>query len=41
MKQQQTFKFDAELISELKKEAKKAHRPFNNYVEALLKDRKK
>lgn len=40
MKQSQTFKFDPLLIKELKREAKKNNRPFNNYVEHLLKTRK-
>ena len=39
MKKPQTFKLDPELIDELKHEAGVLNRPFNNYVEALLKDR--
>lgn len=31
------FKFDEELLEALKKEAKKEMRPFNNYVEVVLK----
>jgi len=37
MKKLQTFKFDPELIEELKEEAILVKRPFNNYVEMLLK----
>lgn len=40
MKQSQTLKLDPDLIKELKREAKKNNRPFNNYVEHLLKIRK-
>jgi hypothetical protein len=36
-----TFKLDDDLLEVLKKEAKKLHRSFNNYVESILKDRKK
>lgn len=37
VKQSQTFKFDSELIEDLKYEADITNRPFNNYVENLLK----
>lgn len=40
MKQMQTFKLDPELISELKKEAERMNRPFNNWVETILINRK-
>lgn len=36
MKQLQTFKLDPKLLRELKKEAKKLNRAFNNYVETIL-----
>jgi len=39
MKQSQTFKLDPELIQDLKNEAGVLNRPFNNYVETLLKER--
>ncbi len=39
MKKPQTFKLDPELIDDLKNEAGILNRPFNNYVETLLKDR--
>lgn len=37
MKQVQTFKFDPDLITDLKSEAVNALIPFNRYVENLLK----
>jgi hypothetical protein len=37
MKKPQTFKFDPDLLSDLKKEAGKALIPFNRYVENLIK----
>lgn len=36
MKQVQTFKFDPDLIDELKKESGSVSSPFNRYVENLL-----
>lgn len=36
MKQVQTFKFDPDLIEELKKESVNVNTPFNRYVENLL-----
>lgn len=36
MKTPYTFKLDSGLLEELKKEAKKGNRTFNNYVETLL-----
>lgn len=36
MKQVQTFKFDPDLIEELKKESVNVTTPFNRYVETLL-----
>ena len=36
MKTPYTFKIDSGLLDELKKEAEKENRAFNNYVETLL-----
>lgn len=36
MKKMYTIKIDPNLLDELKKEAKKDNRPFNNYIETLL-----
>lgn len=36
MKTPYTFKIDSGLLEELKKEAEKENRAFNNYVETLL-----
>lgn len=36
MKKSYTIKLNPDLLEELKKEAKKENRPFNNYVETLL-----
>lgn len=36
MKQVQTFKFDPDLISDLKSESATVDTPFNRYVETLL-----
>jgi hypothetical protein len=36
MKQMQTFKFDPDLIKDLKKEAHLCGMPFNSYTETLL-----
>lgn len=38
MKQIQTFKFDGELLNDLKSESKDFDTPFNRYVETLLKN---
>lgn len=37
MKQPQTFKFDPDLLLDLREEAKKSLLPFNRYVENLIK----
>ena len=36
MKESQTLKLDPKLLKDLKKEAKKLNRAFNNYVEYIL-----
>lgn len=36
MKQVQTFKFDPDLLADLKEESSSFHIPFNRYVENLL-----
>ena len=36
MKKTYTIKLNPELLEELKAEAKKENRPFNNYIETLL-----
>lgn len=38
MKKPQTFKLDPDLIDKLKQLAEKDNRPFNNYVETVLKN---
>ena len=38
MKQVQTFKFDGDLLDDLKSESKDFDTPFNRYVETLLRN---